>query len=141
MKPTLNNIKLEIDRFIDSNKSFFNQIDFVIGVSRGGLIPAVLVSTKLNKPLIAAYINDKDEIFFDRSEWIENKKVLIVDDIVRSGKTMHLLQSYINEHSKPKTVLIYTPYAVTSMRDHNYEIIVSTTEVKDNVEFPWEYDK
>ena len=141
MKPSLNEIKEEIDRFVDSNKAFFEQIDFVIGMSRGGLIPAVLVSTKLSKPLVAAYINKKDEIFFDRPEWIKDKKILIVDDIVRSGRTMYLLKYYIEEHCEPKAIFIYAPYTVTSMRDEAYDIVVSTTEIKDDVIFPWDYDR
>lgn len=141
MKPTLNEIKLEVDNFVDNHKSFFDQIDIVIGMSRGGLIPAVLVSTKLNKPLVTAYINKKDEIFFDRSEWIKEKNVLIVDDIVRSGKTMNFLKTYLEKNTNPNSILIYTIYAVTSMRDNFLNIAVSTTEVKEDVKFPWDYDR
>lgn len=141
MKRSLNDIKTEIDRFVDSNKLFFEQIDFVIGMSRGGLIPAVLVSTKIDRPLVAAYINKKDEIFFDRSEWIKDKKVLIVDDVVRSGRTMCLLKHYLEEHSEPKAIFIYTIYSVASMRDNTYKIVVSSTEVEDDIQFPWDYDR
>ena len=141
MKINLNDIKTEIDIFIDSNKSFFEQVDFVIGMSRGGLIPAVLVSTKLDKPLVTAYINKKDEIFFDRLEWIKDKKVLIVDDIVRSGKTMHLLKHYLEENTKPKVIYAYAVYSVVSMRNEAYQLNVSTTEVEEDVVFSWDRDK
>jgi len=141
MKTNLNDIKIEIDRFVDSNKSFFEQIDFVIGMSRGGLIPAVLISTKLDKPLVTAYINKKDEIFFDRPEWIKDKKVLIVDDIVRSGRTMYLLKRYLEKNTEPKDIRIYTIYSVASMRDRDYQIMVSATEAEEDVIFPWDYEK
>ena len=44
------------------------EADFIIGVSRGGLIPAALIATYLNKPLIAAYIDKQDNVYFDRGE-------------------------------------------------------------------------
>lgn len=143
MKPTLNEIKEEIDRFVDTHRAYFDQIDFVIGMSRGGLIPAVFVATKINKPLIATYINKKDEIFFDRPEWIKDKKVLIVDDIVRSGRTLYLLKSYLENNTEQSSIDIYTIYSVSSMRDEFYEkeIAVSSTEVKEDVKFPWDYDR
>jgi hypoxanthine phosphoribosyltransferase len=141
MKLSLNSIKKEIDRFIEANPSFFNNIEFVIGMSRGGLIPAVLVSTKLNKPLVTAYINKQDEIFFDRAEWIKDKKVLIVDDITRSGRTMFLLKQYLEKNSSPKSIKIYTVYSVVPMRDKSYKINISATEIKKDANLPWDYDR
>jgi hypoxanthine phosphoribosyltransferase len=135
---TIDEIQKKVEKFIDENLKFFNKIEFVIGVSRGGLIPAVLVATKLDKPLVAAYINKRDEIFFDREEWLKGKTVLIVDDIVRSGKTLNLLVKYLTK-TEIKTILIYTVFSVPTLR--KYEISVSSEEVKDDVRFPWDHDK
>jgi len=55
---------------------FLSQIDFIIGISRGGLIPATLLAAKINKPLIAIYIDKSNEIYFDRLIWINGKKFL-----------------------------------------------------------------
>jgi len=140
-KLSLNNVKTQIDKFIDSHIAFFKDIDFVIGMSRGGLIPAVLVSTKLNKPLITAYINKKDEIFFDRAEWIKDQKILIVDDIVRSGKTMYLLKQHLEKYSEPKSIKMYAVFSVVPMRDRSYNLMVSAIEIKKDTNLPWDYDR
>jgi len=80
-----------IKEFAHGNREFLEEIDFVAGMSRGGLVPAALLAAKIDKPLVAAYINKNDEIFFDRAEWIASKNVLVVDDIIRSGKTLWFL--------------------------------------------------
>lgn len=136
---TLNNIKIEIDEFVDSNKNFLKHIDFIIGVSRGGLIPAVLISTKLNKPLVTAYINKEDRIFFDRTDWIDKKRVLIVDDIIRSGKTMFLLKKHLRKNAKAKDIFIYTIYSVKKLRNEKYNITVLSKEIEENIDLPWDY--
>ena len=45
----------------------------IYGIRRGGLIPAVLLSHKLNLPLI---------------DFVSDNRVLIVDDIADSGRTL-----------------------------------------------------
>src|SRR5690606_17695522 len=93
MERTYNDIVEQVKKLVHSNKDELLQTEFVIGVSRGGLIPAAVVATTLNKPLVAAYIDKQDNVYFDRGDWIKDKKVLIVDDIVRSGKTLDLIKN------------------------------------------------
>lgn len=64
------------------------KFDFIYGIPRGGLIPAVILSHELNIPLLSELI----PFYYD------NKKVLMVDDIADNGKT---LKSY-KESMKPK---------------------------------------
>jgi len=77
------------------HKNDFQEVEFVVGVSRGGLIPAVYIATKLNKPLVVAYIDKSDGVYFDRIEWIKDRRVLLVDDIVRTGKTLSLIKNLL----------------------------------------------
>lgn len=69
------------------------QIESVMGLPRGGLIPAVILSHKLNIPLV----------------FEPTKKTLIVDDICDSGKTfMDIIQKnpfnlFASLHYKPHT--------------------------------------
>ena len=77
-----------LEGILRDSGSAFRDVEFVVGVSRGGLFPAMVISTRIVRPLVIAYINKNDEVYFDRAEWIKNKKVLLVDDIVRTGKTM-----------------------------------------------------
>jgi uncharacterized protein len=56
-------------------KSSGLNIEYILGMPRGGLIPAVMLSHKLNIPLF-------------RPGMVLNNKVLIVDDICDSGSTL-----------------------------------------------------
>ena len=68
-------------------------IDSVMGLPRGGLIPAVMLSHKLNLPLV----------------FEPTRKTLIVDDICDSGKTfleiikLHPYNMVVSLHFKPHT--------------------------------------
>jgi hypoxanthine phosphoribosyltransferase len=135
---SLGEVKKIIDEFTASNRKLLAGIDFVVGVSRGGLVPAALLATKINKPLVAAYINKNDEIFFDRSEWIKDKRVLVVDDVIRSGKTMRLLADHLNEISRPREVMIFTLYNVATLNEAIYGVSALSRQVVEDVIFPWD---
>lgn len=87
----------EIKKALD--KFFLPQVDLVIGIADGGAIPASLVANKLNCELRIIKINYRDEQNKPRSEKpqlikplkekIENKKILLVDDVSVSGKTLN----------------------------------------------------
>jgi len=67
--------------------------DYIVGVKRGGLIPAVKLSHIFNKPLIMMSCqlrdsNDKEVRLYEVEEIQNDKNVLIVDDICDSGITM-----------------------------------------------------
>ena len=130
-----------IDDFIILKKELLIDIDFVIGMSRGGLVPAALLAGKIDKPLAAAYINKQDEIFFDRADWVKDKNVLVVDDVVRSGKTLWLLKNYLDSTSVPKSISFFTLFKIKSLLDNNYKIPVFSREIDDDVVFPWDYDR
>jgi hypoxanthine phosphoribosyltransferase len=74
-----------------ANKRF--QIDSIAGLPRGGLIPAVMLSHKLNLPLVSE----------------PTRKTLIVDDICDSGETFlkllkqHPFNLFACLHYKPHT--------------------------------------
>ena len=130
-----------IDEFIAASRDFLAGIDFVVGVSRGGLIPAAMLAAQIGKPLVAAYINKNDEIFFDRAEWIKGKKVLVVDDIIRSGKTLWLLKKYLEENSKPKNISFFTLFKVNPLVIGSYNISAFSRESDEDIVFPWDYDR
>jgi len=138
---TLNDIQEEVTNFLQRNLRFFERVDFVIGMSRGGLIPAAIIATKINKPLITAYIDKQDNIYFDRKEWINDKVVLVVDDIVRSGRTLFLLEKYLKENSTAKELLFYTIFSVSHLRDKQYTTVISSKEMKEDIILPWDYDR
>jgi hypoxanthine phosphoribosyltransferase len=130
-----------IDEFVAANKEFLAGVDFIVGMSRGGLIPAALLSAQIDKPLIAVYINKQDEIFFDRPDWINGKNVLVVDDVVRSGNTLWLLKKYLENNAAAKTISFFTLFKVKSLADKKFDLPVFSRDTDENVVFPWDYDR
>lgn len=135
---SLAEIGIIIEEFMSENRGLSGNVDIVIGVSRGGLILAGLLAAKIDKPLIAVYIDKKDEIFFDRGEWINGKNVLVVDDVVRSGKTLRLVKNYLDKKVNPKNILFFAPYKVRSLGKEEYAIKSFSREIEEDVNFPWD---
>lgn len=80
--------------------------DYIVGVKRGGLIPAVKLSHILDKPLIMMSCQlrdseDKEVRLYEVEEIPKDKKILIVDDICDSGITLSqiIIKFYANGFS------------------------------------------
>ena len=131
-------IEKMIGQFVVGQKSFLEDVDFVVGVSRGGLVPAALLAAKIDKPLVAAYINKKDEIFFDRPDWIKDKNILVVDDIVRSGKTLWILKNHLEKNCAPKSVSFFTLFKVKPSFNEDFNVNMLTNEIDEDTTFPWD---
>ena len=73
--------------------------DVIVGISRGGLIPGVMISHKLNIPFKPVHASTRDfphwENYLPKSN---DSKVLIVDDICDSGETFERLSNYIKKN-------------------------------------------
>ena len=138
---SLEAVNVIVNEFIGSSKEFLAGIDFVVGVSRGGLVPAALLAAKIDKPLIAAYINKQDEIFFDRGDWISDKNILVVDDIIRSGKTLRLLKNCLQKNCRLKSISFFALYRVKPLQNENYNIQSFSRETDEDIIFPWDNDR
>lgn len=120
--------------------------DYIVGVKRGGLIPAIRLSHIFNKPLIMMSCqlrdsNDKEVRLYEVEEISIDKHILIVDDICDSGVTLSqiILKFYTNGFSidniKTCSLVFNTDqqfavdyYAKTIDRSNNKGWII----------FPWE---
>lgn len=100
-----------IQEFIDKHREDLENIDFVVGISRGGLIPATLIAMAVDKPLITVYIDPDDNVYMDRGEWITNKRVLLVDDIIRTGSTFEKMTELIKT-ANPTSIQSFTLYSL-----------------------------
>lgn len=136
---TYDDVRDTVDELIEKNKEVFDSIEFVIGMSRGGLFPAAMVATKLNKPLVTIYIDKQDNIYLDRTEWLKGKSVLFVDDICRSGLTLdRSIQKILAEVELKdlKTMTLFNPPAEEKFAEPNI-----TLDVPEDICFPWDYDR
>lgn len=76
--------------------------DWVVGITRGGLTPATLISQYLQVPMNTLRINLRDHAHCESGSWMaqaaaEGHRMLIVDDINDSGATMNwLIQDWQN---------------------------------------------
>jgi hypoxanthine phosphoribosyltransferase len=71
----------DLERLVLVIKNSKKKFDFVSGIPRGGLIPAVFISHQLD-------LEYKDFNFLERSK---ANRTLIVDDLVDTGKTLKTL--------------------------------------------------
>ena len=108
----------------------------IIALARGGLIPAYYVSKLLNirdvtSVGVTSYVNKKQENLKLESKIKKDKskKILIVDDLADSGKTLALIMQYY-PHASSATLY----YKSTSKIIPTYY----TKKVEGWIEFPWE---
>ena len=118
--------------------------DYIVGVKRGGLIPAIKLSHIFNKPLIMMSCQLRDsndnEIKLYEVEYLpKNKNILIVDDICDSGSTFtEITNQLINQgfnNIRTCSLIINTSQNFVI----NYSIReIDRTQNKSWISFPWE---
>ena len=112
------------------NKFVLPDVDCVIGIAEGGLVPAILAAFKLGCELKTIKINLRDEnknpkILQSLKEEIRNKKILLVDDVSVTGKTLEAAKSLFPNNT-------ITTFAMKGKAD-----LVLFPEIKECVNWPW----
>lgn len=118
--------------------------DAIVGVSRGGWAPARIMSDLLENPVLA---NVKAEFYCGVDETkgepvitqpvsisVKDKKLLVVDDVADSGKSLRLVRQHLKEKGATEVriaAIYYKPWSVI-IPDY-YE-----KETKAWIIFPWE---
>ena len=111
------------------------EVDIVIGIGSGGIPPATFVAFYLNAELQVMTLNYRDEKNNPRYEapkvlnkpnWnLEGKRILLVDDVSVSGKTMNVALEQLKG-------LDVKTLAMKGKAD-----FVLFPEIKDCVKWPW----
>jgi len=97
----------ELDSLIRNLKSKIDhgkqKPDIIMGISRGGLVPGVMLSHLMDLPMIPLRWSTRDFLYSDEDtindisqEIEEGKTILIVDDICDTGHTFHLLADFFD---------------------------------------------
>jgi len=118
--------------------------DVIVGVSRGGWPPARVMSDLLENPEIA---NVKAEFYLGVAETkgapvitqpvsvsVKGKKVLVMDDVADTGKSLRLVRSHLKERGAMQVKIVtiyYKPWSVVT--PDYYE-----RETSSWIIFPWE---
>lgn len=111
------------------------EIDLVIGIGSGGIVPAGFVAFHLNAELQVMSMNYRDEqnnprhkepvILYKPDFDLEGKRILLVDDVSVSGKTMNTALKQL------------TGYNVKTLAMKGKADYVLFPEIKDCVNWPW----
>ncbi len=116
--------------------------DIIVGISRGGLVPARIMSDILGIREVAILgirfykeigkAEEKPVITQDISIDIREKRILIVDDVADSGKSLIFAKEYLKEAKEVKTATLH--YKPVSEYKPDY-FVASTTAW---IVYPWE---
>ena len=111
------------------------EIDIVIGIGTGGIPAATFVAYHLNAELEVMVLNYRDEQnnprydspkIIEKREWnLDGKKILLVDDVSVSGKTMNVALEQLKG------------YNVKTLAMKGKADFVLFPEIKDCVKWPW----
>ena len=101
--------------------------DVIVGISRGGWPPARIMSDLLENPELA---NVKAEFYLDVAKTksepvitqpvsvsVHGKKILIVDDVADTGKSLRLVRSHLKEQGATDVkiaTIYYKPWSVVT---------------------------
>ena len=117
--------------------------DAIVGLTRGGLIPAVQFSHMFNVKLYTLNISLRDgkapSTKFDWKQMEKYSRVLIVDDINDSGATLFAVHDQYYRHglNNPKFATLLSKRSSKMSVDYVGEHI-NTSKEDDWIIFPWE---
>lgn len=114
------------------------EVDHVVGIASGGIVPASLAAFHLGAPLSIMYLNFRDEENRPRREAPEllapfdppppGSRVLLVDDVSVSGATMAVAKRHL------------TGRTVTTLAFKGKADLVVLPEIASCVIWPWKAD-
>ena len=120
------------------------EADLMVGVSRGGWIPARIMSDLLENPNLAnvtaefyvgvAETRQEPSITQPVSASVDGKKVLVVDDLADTGKSLKIVNAHLKNQGASEVriaTIYYKPWSIT-VPDY-YE-----KETRRWIIFPWE---
>ena len=130
---------------IDNYKCLSNSIDCIVGIARGGVIPATMFAYKLNIKEIyftqlSSYDKDnKQTTLYEKVplsvSHIIDKRVLFVDDIADTGHTLNHIKDFYSRYTKDSKFYTCVYKQKSTFKPDFYgEIVDDDTWV----EFPWE---
>lgn len=118
--------ELLLDLSSDIRRAGFKP-DIIIGVARGGWLPTRILSDLLENPEVASI---KVELYLGVAETqgepvitqpvsvpVKNKKVLVVDDVADSGKSLVLVRKHLKEQGATTVkvaTIYYKPWSIVT---------------------------
>ena len=124
------------------DKAFKLKPDLIVGVVRGGLVPALHLSHALERPMETVTWQTRDKNYQQFNERVDiqirnNDVVIFVDDINDTGRTFKDLTKAYNTNSRPN-VHFLSLVEKTASDFHGTASL--TLDDKRWIVFPWEKD-
>lgn len=129
------------EEFRTEVKTLTNKIDFkpdvIIGIVRGGLVPARILSSELKVKdmyaLTVKKVGEERKVTSDISEDLTGKKVLLVEDMLETGRSLVVAKDYLlTKGAEVKTACLYT-MPISELKPDFF-----VKEVAEVTSFPWE---
>lgn len=130
-------VDIRFDEISRKLKEFnFPSFDMVVGIARGGVVPAMLIAHQFGceyKVLKFNYRDDSNQPQYDDPQFLsgsvddlpKDKKILLVDDVSVTGKTLDAVKKLLYDHHVSTFVL---------KGKADYALF---TDIKDCVNWPW----
>ena len=142
--PTWNSIYNMLVELADKVRANSFKPDILVGISRGGWLPTRVLSDLLENPRItsvgaAFYVgiyetNSEPILTQPLSISAFDKKILLVDDVVDTGKSAMLIRSHLDRDGAKETRLLTLYYKPWSIAIPDFY----SKETSDWIVFPWE---
>lgn len=111
-----------------------NRPDIIVGISRGGIVPARLLSSQLAVPTMHCMsVEKRKRVLTNILEDIHGKNILLVEDAIDTGRNLIMVKKYLEE----KGAVVYTACLYTSPRSETTPDYF-LRQVDATPEFPWE---
>lgn len=120
-----------------------SQPDIIVGIARAGLIPATTVACMLRREMYPIRVTRRvnDEVVYETPVWrvpvspdVAGKRVIVVDEIADTGRTLHLVAARVQElgAAQVQTACLVIHSWADPVPDH---VALITDEL---VIFPWD---
>lgn len=111
--------------------------DILIGIVRGGLVPARLLSSLLHVKkmhcLSVEKMNDERKVVTEITEDLHGKHIVLIEDILETGKSLNVAKVYLESKGAIiKTACLYTLPTTQFKPDYFLR------KIPEVIQFPWE---
>lgn len=96
--------------------TFQDEFDIIVAIANGGIVPASIINQRLQKEIHLLKINLRDEYQHPKYEQpkllapidfeFKDKRVLLVDDRIKTGSTIQLAKELMKEAKSVKTFAV-----------------------------------